>query len=181
MKAAVALTSLAEVGMEVTARLAQQSADCSVALCQMLATPLLQQRSSSTPPHHHISSIPFPSSPCAVHSRMHEPTWPLAVSLPAAAASVRPPAVPVLVNLLPTQLSFSECLTWRTLTHCGIPSAGVEVDLKKKNINIKQVTQLGAPSFFPIYPALQLGGGRGCFIQSDDRSGYWVTSEEDLV
>lgn len=123
MKAAVVLMSLAEAGMEVTARLAEQSAECSVALCHMLGTPLLQQHSSSSPPHHHhhINSIPTPSPPSTVHSQTQQPTWPLVVSLPAAASSARPPAAPVLLNLLPTQLSFS-----------------------------KQVTQLGVPSFFSI-------------------------------
>lgn len=73
----------------------------------MLGTPLLQQHSSSSPPphHHHINSIPSPSSPSTVHSQTHQPTWLLVVSLPAAASSARPPAAPVLLNLLPTQLS----------------------------------------------------------------------------
>lgn len=120
--------SLAEAGMEVTARLAEQSAECSVALCQMLGTPLLQQHSSSSPPppHHHINSIPSPSSPSTVHSQTHQPTWPLVVSLPAVASSARPPAAPVLLNLLPTQLSFSRCLILRTLTHTG----GMELEKK---------------------------------------------------
>lgn len=77
MKAAIVLMSLAEAGMEVTARLAEQSAECSVALCQMLGTPLLQQHSSSSPPpphHHHINSIPSPSSPSTVHSLTDAPT-----------------------------------------------------------------------------------------------------------
>lgn len=119
--------------MEVTARLAEQSAECSVALCQMLGTPLLQQHSSSSPPphHHHINSIPSPSSPSTVHSQTHQPTWPLVVSLPAAASSARPPAAPVLLNLLPTQLSFSQCLILRTLTHSG----GLELEKKKSTLN----------------------------------------------
>lgn len=158
MKAAVVLMSLAEAGMEVTARLAEQSAECSVALCQMLGTPLLQQHSSSSPPpphHHHINSIPSPSSPSTVHSQTHQPTWPLVVSLPAVASSARPPAAPVLLNLLPTQLSFSQCLILRTLTHSGV----------------KQVTQLGVPSFFSI---------QCCSSDEEEAASYSRTINQDI-
>lgn len=153
--------------MEVTARLAEQSAECSVALCQMLGTPLLQQHSSSSPPpphHHHINSIPSPSSPSTVHSQTHQPTWPLVVSLPAAASSARPPAAPVLLNLLPTQLSFSRCLILRTLTHTG----GVELG---KKINVKKVTQLGVPSFFSILC---------CSSDEEEAASYSRTIDQDI-
>lgn len=153
--------------MEVTARLAEQSAECSVALCQMLGTPLLQQHSSSSPPpppHHHINSIPSPSSPSTVHSQTHQPTWPLVVSLPAVASSARPPAAPVLLNLLPTQLPFSRCLILRTLTHTG----GMELE---KKINVKQVTQLGVPSFFSI---------QCCSSDEEEAASYSRTIDQDI-
>lgn len=129
--------------MEATARLAEQSAECRVAHCQMLGTPLLQQHSSSSPPHHHhINSIPSPSSPSTVHSQTHRPPWPLAVSLAAAASSATPPAAPVLLNLPPTRLSFFQCpilrTFWDNVCRCGI----------RKKINIKQATQHVVPTFY---------------------------------
>lgn len=64
--------SLVEAGMEVTAWLAEQSAQCLLALCHVLATPLLQQHSSSSAPpsSYQFHLIPLPTDPLAKHTAL---------------------------------------------------------------------------------------------------------------